>query len=232
MQHAVWVASSARPACPRPRPPRGLRRRAIGLWLALCCCAAFACGQERERPRRSRFASKPAPGVTSDTPPASPAKGGLVAIDGPALIERIRRSGRKGTVVNVWASWCGSCKRELPMIVELAGALEAEGLGLMLVSADEPSAREAAANMLAKLAVQPPAPVFIVAGSLAPFKRALNPTWTGAIPSTFLFDADGQLRYFWPGPVLEHEISTIVSAFLAGRELDGPVYVEPDAPPG
>jgi len=163
---------------------------------------------------------------------ASPATDGLVAIDGPALIERIRKSGRKATLVNVWASWCGSCKRELPMIIDLAGALHAEGMDLMLVSADEPSARKAAADMLAKLPLKPPARAFIVTGSLAPFKRALNPTWKGAIPSTFLFDADGQLRYFWPGPVLEHEISTIVSAFLAGRELDGPVYVEPDAPPG
>ena len=40
-------------------------------------------------------------------------------------------------------------------------------------------------------------------------QHALNPAWKGAIPSTFLFDAEGTLRYFWPGPVLEQEIEPI-----------------------
>jgi thiol-disulfide isomerase/thioredoxin len=148
------------------------------------------------------------------------------------LLERIRKSGRKGTLVNVWASWCGSCKRELPMLAQVASSLQTQGLSLMLVSADEPKARPQAAAFLAGLSPRPSADAFVVDGPLASFKRALNPRWKGAIPSTFLYDADAQLRYFWPGPVLEHELTTIVNAFLAGRELQGPTYVEPDPPPG
>jgi cytochrome c biogenesis protein CcmG, thiol:disulfide interchange protein DsbE len=208
------------------QPPSHRCPAAFALLLALCC--TFGCGPERERPRTSRFASKPA---TATPPGAGAGADSLTAIDGPALLARIRDSGHKGTIVNVWASWCGSCKRELPMIVELAGALQAEGMGLILVSADEPNARTAAHAFLAGLSPRPPAPTFIVDGPLGPFKRALNPAWKGAIPSTFLFDAAGELRYFWPGPVLEHEISNIVSAFLAGRALEGPTYVEPDRPP-
>jgi thiol-disulfide isomerase/thioredoxin len=202
---------------------RRSRRRALWrvCWLSLAC-ALCACGGD-ERPRTSRFASKPG----AATPAADD---GLVAIDGPGLLARIRNSGAKGTVVNVWASFCGPCKRELPMLVQLAEPLRAEGLALVLVSADEPAARKAAADVLASLAPRPSAPNFIVAGSLAPFKRALNPAWKGAIPSTFLFDAEARLRYFWPGPVLEHEITNVLSAFLAGRELEGPTYVEPDPP--
>ena len=197
------------------------------LGLALVCSGCTTQRQRRQpAPQSERTARVPA------APPAPAADGQLTPIDGPGLIARVRASGRTGTVVNVWASWCGSCKRELPMLASLAEALRAEGLGLMLVSADEANARGAAAELIATLSPRPTEPAFIVTGSLAPFKRALNPAWKGAIPSTFLFDADGQLRYFWPGPVLEHEITTIVSAFLAGRELEGPVYVEPNPPPG
>ena len=203
-----------------------------GPWLALAL-VVLACS-ERTPHERSRRPVRELPAKTEPAVAAQPeiADDGLVAIDGARLLDRIRKSGRKGTLVNVWASWCGSCKRELPMLAQLASALTTEGLDLMLVSVDEPNARAAAAQLWAGLTPKPSAPAFIVEGSLAPFKRALNPAWKGAIPSTFLFDADAQLRYFWPGPVLEHEITTILSAFLAGRELEGPTYVEPDPPPG
>ena len=73
----------------------------------------------------------------------------------------------------------------------MAKGLEGEGIGLLLVTADEPDGRKAAAEQLAKLEYR--APAFVVDGPMKSFKRALNPAWKGAIPSTFLFDADGAL---------------------------------------
>lgn len=155
---------------------------------------------------------------------------GLVEIDGPALIASIRASKRKATLVNVWASWCGSCKRELPMLADLARALESEGVGVLFVSVDKASDRPAAVKLLETLEPKPAS--FIVTGSLGPFKRAINPGWKGALPATALYDERGELLWFWPGPVLEHEITPIVTAYLAGQPLEGPTLVEPDPPPG
>jgi hypothetical protein len=36
--------------------------------------------------------------------------------------------------------------------------------------------------------------------------------------------------WFWPGPVLEHEITPIITAHLAGAPLEGPTLVEPGPP--
>lgn len=209
-----------------------LRPGVIAASACFVCAVVVGCGRQPQRPRGPAAAppGEPAAQNAPATSPLTEAGDGLIAIDGPGLIERIRKSGRKATLVNAWASWCGSCKRELPMLMELEDALRPEGVGLMLVSFDEPAAQSAAAQMLGALSQE--ASGFIVDGDLASFKRALNPAWKGAIPSTFLFDANGALRYFWPGPVLEHEIANIVSAFLAGQPLEGPTYVEPDAPPG
>jgi hypothetical protein len=66
-----------------------------------------------------------------------------------------------------------------------------------------------------------PLSTLAVAGSMGTFKQAMRPDWRGAIPATFLFDATAKLRYFWEGPVYEHEIAPILQGFLAGAVIDG-----------
>lgn len=196
--------------------------------IALACLSMLAC--DARAPSAPTRASKPPAPQTQVMPVAAPVlEDGLQPIDGPELIAHIRASGRKATLVNVWASWCGSCKRELPMLIDLAKALEVEGVGLVLVSVDKPDQRAAAAALLKTFVPQPAS--FINKGLLGPFKRALNPGWKGALPATALYDKNAELLWFWPGPVLEHEITNILSAYLEGRELEGPTLVEPDPPP-
>jgi thiol-disulfide isomerase/thioredoxin len=187
---------------------------ACGLVSALLLGSGCEPGAKREPARRS-LAVKPA---------ASP--DGLLEIDGPGLIAAIRAGKRKATLLNVWASWCGSCKRELPMLLDLGKALESEGVAVMFVSVDKPDARPAAVALLETFSPKPTS--FIVRGSLGPFKRAVNPNWKGALPATALYDEAGELLWFWPGPVLEHEITPIITAHLAGAPLEGPTLVEPD----
>lgn len=129
----------------------------------------------------------------------------------------MRSSGKRGTVVNVWASWCGSCRTEVPLLLQLRAAF-AE-LDFVFVSADEPPDFAKAVEQMRGWSG--PLPVFVIPGSMTPFKRAMHPEWKGAIPATFLFDAEQKRRYFWEGPVLEHELSPILQGFLAGDAIDG-----------
>src|SRR5689334_2807297 len=103
----------ARDACAkrRFRAPRA-QLKAFGM-LALALLA-LACGDIIAPPPRAK---KPiASQAQAPAPPAAPAvEDGLQLIDAQGLFKHVRDSGRKATIVNVWASWCGSCKRELPM---------------------------------------------------------------------------------------------------------------------
>jgi thiol-disulfide isomerase/thioredoxin len=214
------------------------KRRAyasVAIRSVLIAGSLLACGEHTPRTRKSASAAAPATSTststsTSDNPEriatgsAPPAEDGLTAIDGAGLLERIEHSGHKGALVNVWASWCGSCKQELPMLIDMADALRREGIDLFLISADEPKARKDAAAVIAGTKAEQP--VFIVRGQIGSFIHALNPAWRGAVPSTFLYDAQAKLRYFWPGPVYEYEVTPIVEAFLMGRPLEGPARVE------
>jgi len=143
----------------------------------------------------------------------------LPIVDGPALLEKIRRSGHKGVVVNAWASWCDPCREELPMLARVAPKFAAQGVPIWLVSVDDPEGYAAAKGVLESLHVELPA--FAAAPPLQAFKLAMNPKWPGMIPVSFLFDGTGKLRYFWAGEVYEKELVPVVEGFIAGKHIDG-----------
>jgi thiol-disulfide isomerase/thioredoxin len=144
---------------------------------------------------------------------------GVETITGSQLRNRIRRSGFKGTLVNAWASWCGPCKHEVPMLDALSANFAQLGVDVVLVTMDEPEDAEKATAFLSerKLGLG----TFIAARPLDIFKFEMNPRWPGMIPAMFLYDSEGKLRYFWGGPAWEEEIVPIIDGFAAGKPIDG-----------
>lgn len=179
-----------------------------------------------ESPKASDESSAKAVAATPEVAPAQEALGmptpsavdGMSGVTGPQLLRLVRQYS-KGALVNLWASWCGSCKKELPLLMELDTVYRNHGIGLLLVSADEESALPAARSLLDELQIHRPA--YFIAGSVADFKRTLYPRWKGGVPATFLIDATGKVRYFWNGPVLAEEVSPVVQGFLSGEAIDG-----------
>jgi thiol-disulfide isomerase/thioredoxin len=159
------------------------------------------------------------PAAQAVAPAPVPSVEGLQTIDAAGLRDRALAAHGRATVVNVWASWCGSCRDEIPMLLKLREAFLAEGVDFLFVSADEPESWPQAVKLMREWGGS--LPVLAVAGSMTPFKRALHPSWQGAIPATFLFDATFKRRHFWEGPVFDHEIAPIVQGFLAGDAIDG-----------
>lgn len=43
----------------------------------------------------------------------------------------------KVLLLDVWASWCGPCKQELPVLNQLAGKLKSRGVEILAVSIDQ-----------------------------------------------------------------------------------------------
>lgn len=131
----------------------------------------------------------------SDAATASHAAPRLVPAGASELLDEVRRPGARATVVNVWATWCVPCVKEMPELLQLERAYRDRGLRLVLVSADFDSAAPVA--FLAKRGVT--FDTWYKTGGDQEFIDALDPRWTGALPATVVFDAEGNRRAFWEG---------------------------------
>lgn len=182
------------------------------LWFALLLSAA-SCGSD----------AKPVPRENRPNPKASPALSlpdGLETVDAVKLLGLAAAPSSRGLVINVWASWCGSCRQEVPMLLAMRDKLAARNVGLVFVSADEPQDFAKVIELARAWNVGLPA-YAVTPGTLGNFKRALSPDWRGGIPATFLIDERGKLRHLWEGPILEEEIAPVVERYLAGEAVDG-----------
>lgn len=167
------------------------------------------------------------PDVTSSGPVGAEAaegvaraeKGAFEVVTAEALIAKLKASDRKGTLVNAWASWCGPCKREVPMLEGIAKKLRPKGIDVVLVSVDEPADQPKAEAWLKERNVALDS--YLAARPLGAFKTGMNPRWPGMVPASFLFDRAGKLRYYWGGEAFEDEVLPVLEALAAGKPIEG-----------
>jgi peroxiredoxin len=95
----------------------------------------------------------------------------------------------KGQVVmvNIWATWCGPCKREIPSLVRLYQSRREKGLEILALSVDRTSP-ERVASFADRYQMNFPV-------LLNPRGDVANKYWARSIPSTFLVDKKGVIRW-------------------------------------
>ena len=156
--------------------------QALGLLAALGCARPDAAANRSESPslgHRDSVHVKPA------LAPATIAQ----------VLAEVRRPGAQVTLVNVWATWCVPCRQEFPDLVRLERKHRDRGLRVLFVSTDFDSAD--AVKFLAEQGVGYLS-LFKVGDDMS-FINGLSPKWSGALPATFVYDADGRLIRFWEG---------------------------------
>jgi len=149
-------------------------------------------------------------------PPAAPAPLQVEVAELPALLTAIKAPGAQAVLVNVWATWCEPCREEMPDLVRFYRDNRAQGLRLVLISADDDDQRAEVARVLTALGFDGPA--FIKRGNDMAFIDALDPQWKGALPATFLFDGKGAKKKSWLGSVTYDQLRARVSGLLKRRK--------------
>jgi peroxiredoxin len=123
--------------------------------------------------------------------------------------ENIKLSELRGNVVmvNFWASWCGPCRQEMPLLQQLHDRYQGMGFTLLGVNVDEEPA--AAEKMLKEIPVN--FPVLYDSDNKVSKQYQVK-----AMPSTFMVDRDGNVRFLHKGykPGYEDEYQQQIRALL------------------
>lgn len=91
-------------------------------------------------------------------------------------------------ILHFWATWCGSCRQEIPLLGEIHDKYARAGLVTFGINLDDD--REAAATMTRTLRIAYPV---LLDGR----KEVSKGYRVGALPATVLIDRTGIVRYVW-----------------------------------
>ena len=174
----------------------GIARTLAALTLVAASCATGGSARHRRRQVVS-----PAPEIT------------VQRMSGKA----VSVSSYRGQVLllDVWASWCGPCKQELPMLDDIAARLRHKGVEVLAVSVDQE--RE---NVVKFLGSRGRWALTIAHDPRGEIADRLQPE---KMPTSYIIDREGIIRYvnygFVPGdaPTIERRLADLAGDARPGK---------------
>jgi thiol-disulfide isomerase/thioredoxin len=110
-------------------------------------------------------------------------------------------------IVNFWATWCAPCIAEFPDVVKAAQKWRSRGVRFVSISADDPKDIAKVKKTLDKFGAPFDAVLIANAKAGPAIIEDVDADWSGALPTTFLYDANGARK--------ERRVGTIDAALLA-----------------
>lgn len=106
-------------------------------------------------------------------------------------------AGGKVVLLNVWATWCGPCRYEIPELQRIHDAYSRRGFEVVGVSVDE-SGAEAVKQFVDEQKMRYPV-------ALDPQGQLANLLQTSVLPTSVLVDRDGKIVWKKYGAILEND---------------------------
>ncbi|MEM8922352.1 MAG: TlpA disulfide reductase family protein [Actinomycetota bacterium] len=133
-----------------------------------------------------------------------PAEGEFVGFDRAEFEGVLVGQVGRPVVVNIWASWCGPCRAEMPLLDAAADAYGEDAVILGVAANDDP---DSAAAFLDELDITYPN-AFDTTGDI---HDVLD---VRAFPTTYVFGADGTLRARVNGGISEQRLAGLIDDAL------------------
>lgn len=167
------------------------------MWLLLPACAGLGGPlQGVPGPGRDVGAARGMPARDATALPSSPVL--VTPLDAEGLVALLANPSDRLRVVNFWASWCGPCTDELPMLDALSR--ERPDVDVVLVNLDHPSDGPWVAAFAGSIGLTLPVRHLSVDDSRAVL-RAVVPGWPDLVPVTLVAEPGGRVRARFDGQV-------------------------------
>ncbi|MBU3670984.1 MAG: TlpA family protein disulfide reductase [Sinobacteraceae bacterium] len=96
-------------------------------------------------------------------------------------------------IVNLWATWCVPCLREVPDLLAVTKEYEKQGVKLIGVSVDDPSPGAAVVEQFRQRYF----PAFVTFARSGPqmdeLASVIDPAWNEVVPTTYILDRQGKV---------------------------------------
>lgn len=132
-----------------------------------------------------------------------------------ALLKREANS--RPLLVNFWATWCDPCREEFPDLVKIDRHYRPKGLDFIAVSLDDLSEiNSEVPKFLQEMGATMPA-YLVNASDPEKIIHAVDPKWSGALPATFLYSAEGEVVFKHFGRIEPVELRAAIEKVIPGK---------------
>lgn len=118
----------------------------------------------------------------------------VMALDEAALAGLVKNDTENLLLVNVWATWCGPCVKELPELVTINRMYRNRKFKLVTISMDEPGEEKAVLKELTRSHVSA-TNYHLAIDDRDRFANLLDREWQGPVPYTLLIAPGGKVVY-------------------------------------
>lgn len=110
-----------------------------------------------------------------------------------ALLAHAKPDSGKTIVINLWATWCGPCVREMPYFIQADTSLKGENFEFNFISFDPKDHQSKVEKIIAKNVI--PGKHFLITDyDMASLLNMVHPKWEGGIPFTLVL-THNSIRY-------------------------------------
>jgi len=204
-----------------PARPLG-RARALAAAIALVTISACgrglsprvdeptAAAQAPAAPAAAAPAREPSPAAPGSPAPPARAAPGYTLMDLEAIERAVQGRGHP-VLVHFWASWCGPCLQELPLVDKFVRDMRARGIEVLSLSLDD--AERAGGRVVEVLAARAPNLTrnIVRVQDTSSLINTIDPRWEGSIPAMFAYDSKGRLRDSLIGETTRRDLDVMVS---------------------
>ncbi len=118
----------------------------------------------------------------------------LTVIDAQGIKNLVAGEGENYRLINLWATWCGPCVTELPILVDINRMYRRRHFELITISMDDPDAKSDALKILKQSHASTTNYLSAITNT-DDFAELFDAKWPGPLPYTILVAPNGKIVY-------------------------------------